>query len=544
MYTGSLGFSDIHNQADFKTEHQGAGISSGGSIGKQFAGNMANALLAGGGNSGHAEGTTQAAVSEGTLIIRDKENQKQDVADLSRDAEHANGSISPIFDKEKEQQRLQEVQLIGEIGSQVVDIANTQGEINGLNAGRKELADKGITEPGADASDEVKAAYQNALRETGAYKTTTAKYGTGSDLQRGIQAATAALQGLAGSDLKAALAGASAPELAYRIGHGMGIDNNTAAKTIAHAILGGAVAALQGNSAAVGAAGAATGELAAKAIAGMLYPDVKDLSTLSEEQKQTVSALATISAGMAGGLAGDSTGSAVAGGQGGKNAAENNSLALVARGCAVAAPCRTKVAEQLLEIGVKAGITGAVAKTLADKLTADELDHLVTLEMMGNDEITSKYLSSLQDKYGFGSASNPNIGKDLTDGEKAELGGAGSGTGTPPPPENDPKQQNEKPVEKLNQKQESAIKKIDNTIKNALKDHDITGTIKDMDGNPVPKENGGYWDHMQEMQNTLRGLRNHADTLKNVNNPEAQAAYSRATDAINKIESALKGHGI
>lgn len=113
----------------------------------------------------------------------------------------------------------------------------------------------------------------------------------------------------------------------------------------------------------------------------------------------------------------------------------------VNRGCAVAAPCWTKVAEQLLEIGVKAGITGAVAKTLADKLTADELDHLVTLEMMGNDEITNKYLSSLQDKYGSGNASNPNIGRDLTDGEKAELGGAGSGTGTPPPPpENDPKQ--------------------------------------------------------------------------------------------------------
>ncbi|WP_250900654.1 hemagglutinin repeat-containing protein [Enterobacter cloacae] len=425
--TGTLGFSDIHNQADFKTEHQGAGISSGGSIGKQFAGNMANALLAGGGNSGHAEGTTQAAVSEGTLIIRDKENQKQDVADLSRDAEHANGSISPIFDKEKEQQRLQEVQLIGEIGSQAVDIANTQGEINGLNAGRKELAEKGITEPGADASDEVKAAYQNALRETGAYKTTTAKYGTGSDLQRGIQAATAALQGLAGSDLKAALAGASAPELAYRIGHGMGIDNNTAAKTIAHAILGGAVAALQGNSAAAGAAGAATGELAAKAIMASLYPG-KTAGELDESQKQTISALATIASGMAGGLAGDSTASAAAGAQAGKSSAENNSLALVARGCAVAAPCRTKVAEQLLEIGVKAGITGAVAKTLADKLTADELDHLVTLEMMGNDEITSKYLYSLQDKYGSGSASNPNIGKDLTDGEKAELGGAGSGT--------------------------------------------------------------------------------------------------------------------
>ncbi|MGC4126009.1 hemagglutinin repeat-containing protein [Enterobacter sp.] len=425
--TGTLGFSDIHNQADFKTEHQGAGISSGGSIGKQFAGNMANALLAGGGNSGYAEGTTQAAVSEGTLIIRDKENQKQDVADLSRDAEHANGSISPIFDKEKEQQRLQEVQLIGEIGSQVVDIANTYGETEGLKAARDALAKEGVTEPDADASDALKKAYQDALRGTDAYKTTTAKYGTGSDLQRGIQAATAALQGLAGSDLKAALAGASAPELAYRIGHGMGIDNNTAAKTIAHAILGGAVAALQGNSAAAGAAGAATGELAAKAIMASLYPG-KTAGELDESQKQTISALATIASGMAGGLAGDSTTSAAAGAQAGKSSAENNSLALVARGCAVAAPCRTKVAEQLLEIGVKAGITGAVAKTLADKLTADELDHLVTLEMMGNDEITSKYLNSLQDKYGSGSASNPNIGKDLTDGEKAELGGAGSGT--------------------------------------------------------------------------------------------------------------------
>lgn len=140
--------------------------------------------------------------------------------------------------------------------------------------------------------------------------------------------------------------------------------------------------------------------------------------------------------------------------------------------------------------------------------------------------------------------SKPNAGKDLTDAEKAELGGVGAGTGTPPPPENEPNQKNNKPTQKLNQKQESSIRKIDNAIKNALKDHDIAGTIKDMDGNPVPKRNGGSWDHMQEMKNTLSGLRNNANTLKNVNNPEAQAAYARATDAINKIESALKGHGI
>ncbi|WP_244426551.1 VENN motif pre-toxin domain-containing protein, partial [Escherichia coli] len=76
---------------------------------------------------------------------------------------------------------------------------------------------------------------------------------------------------------------------------------------------------------AAGAAGAATGELAARAIAGMLYPGVKQ-SDLSEEQKQTISTLATVSAGLAGGLTGNSTASAAVGAQSGKNAVENNSL--------------------------------------------------------------------------------------------------------------------------------------------------------------------------------------------------------------------------
>ncbi|HDL0123632.1 TPA: hemagglutinin repeat-containing protein [Klebsiella variicola] len=319
--TGTLGFSDIHNQADYRTQHQGGGISTGGSIGSQFAGNMTSALLAGGGNSGHAEGTTQSAVSEGTITIRDRENQKQDVADLSRDTEHASGSIGPIFDKEKEQRRLQEVQLTGEIGSQAADIARTQGEI---------AKQKAIKDPAALTAAEAKLKAEGNSSPTAeqiadqAGRTAMAAYGTGSDLQRGIQAATAALQGLAGGDIAGALAGASAPELANLIGHGSGLSDGAA--VVAHAILGGAVAALQGNSAAAGAAGAAAGELAARAIAGMLYPCVTDLSTLTEAQKQMVSTLATVSAGMAGGLAGDSTASAVAGAQGGKNAVENNLL--------------------------------------------------------------------------------------------------------------------------------------------------------------------------------------------------------------------------
>lgn len=460
--TGTLGFSDLHNEADYKVSHSGISLSGGGSFGDKFQGNMPGGMISAGGHSGHAEGTTQAAVAEGTITIRDRDNQKQNLANLSRDPAHANDSISPIFDKEKEQRRLQTVGLISDIGSQVADIARTQGELNALKAAQ----DKYGPVP-ADATEEQRQAYLAKLRDTPEYKKEQEKYGTGSDMQRGIQAATAALQGLVGGNMAGALAGASAPELANIIGHHAGIDDNTAAKAIAHAILGGVTAALQGNSAAAGAIGAGTGEVIASAIAKSLYPGV-DPSKLTEDQKQTVSTLATLSAGMAGGIASGDVAGAAAGAGAGKNVVENNALSLVARGCAVAAPCRTKVAEQLLEIGAKAGmagLAGAAVKDMADRMTSDELEHLITLQMMGNDEITTKYLSSLHDKYGSGAASNPNIGKDLTDAEKVELGGSGSGTGTPPPSENDPKQQNEKTVDKLNQKQESAIKKIDNTIK-------------------------------------------------------------------------------
>ncbi|HBC0586973.1 TPA: hemagglutinin repeat-containing protein [Enterobacter cloacae] len=308
--TGTLGFRDIHNEADYKVSHSGVSLSGGGDFGGDaFKGNLPGGVVSAAGSSGHAEGTTQAAVGEGNITIRDTANQQQDVASLSRDTEHANDSISPIFDKEKEQKRLAQVSAISDIGGQVADIARTQGELNALKEARKTHPDLTVEQ----------------LKETPEYRTQQAKYGTGSDLQRGIQAATAALQGLASGDLTAALAGASAPELANYIGHGMGIDDNAAAKAIAHAILGGMVAALQGNSSAAGAAGAVTGELVANAIMASLYPG-KAVSDLSEEQKQTVSTLATISAGMAGGIAGDSTASAAAGAQGGKNAVENNYL--------------------------------------------------------------------------------------------------------------------------------------------------------------------------------------------------------------------------
>nr|WP_222422327.1 VENN motif pre-toxin domain-containing protein [Yersinia mollaretii] len=259
------------------------------------------------GNDGHAEGTTQAAVSEGNITIRDTDKQQQNVDDLSRDTDNANGSIGPIFDKEKEQNRLKEAQLIGEIGGQAMDIARTQGDILGLEAALK-------------ANPALKGDAK-ALRETAEYKTEMQKYGTGSALQQGLQAATAAIQGLAGGNMAQALVGASAPYLAEVIKKSTG--DNQAANVMAHAVLGAVTAYASGNSALAGAAGAATAELMAPTIIAAMGWD-KD--NLSEDQKQTVSALATLAAGLAGGLTGDSTADTVAGAQVGKNAVENNAL--------------------------------------------------------------------------------------------------------------------------------------------------------------------------------------------------------------------------
>ncbi|EPY2518077.1 VENN motif pre-toxin domain-containing protein, partial [Escherichia coli] len=222
---------------------------------------------------------------------------------------------------------LQQAQLIGEIGNQVADIARTEGQIAGekakrdsaaLNQARAELeaAGKPYTE-----QDVAQRAYNNGMAASG--------FGTGGKYQQAIQAATAAVQGLAGGNLSAALAGGAAPYLAEVV-KTMTTDPvtgevNKAANVAAHAVVNAALAVAQGNNALAGAAGAATGEVVG-IIATQMYG--KPVSELSETEKQTVSTLATVAAGLAGGLVGDSGASAVAGAQSGKTTVENNYLSV------------------------------------------------------------------------------------------------------------------------------------------------------------------------------------------------------------------------
>ncbi|MFF6010011.1 VENN motif pre-toxin domain-containing protein [Rahnella sp. R3(2024)] len=183
-------------------------------------------------------------------------------------------------------------------------------------------------------------------------------------------------------------------------------------------------------------------------IAQQLYPNIKR-EDLTEEQRQTISALGTMAAGLAGGLTGNSSADAVVGPQAGKNALENNSLLLPR-------PVPVPVPGQPLSPGDK------VVQDANNKM-ASELDK--ALKGSGTEEDTPPITDGQSFVDGRDEAAksrDPNVAKDLTDAVKAEVVGTGSGTGTQPPPENDPKQQSEQPAENLNQKQ----------------------------------ENGRYWDHM------------------------------------------------
>ncbi|HBS5893006.1 TPA: hemagglutinin repeat-containing protein, partial [Klebsiella aerogenes] len=193
--TGTLGFRDIKNYAEYSVEQQSAGVSTSGSVAGQFLGNAASGLLMGANGSGSDSSLTRAAVSEGSIVIRDGANQQQDVTGLSRDAAHANQTLSPIFDKEKEQNRLATAQKIGEIGRQVSDVLVTQGKLN-AQAAQSDPAARAAARAKLVAGGNGSPSEEQISAQVS--RTATADYDTGGKYQKVAQAVTAAMQGLAG----------------------------------------------------------------------------------------------------------------------------------------------------------------------------------------------------------------------------------------------------------------------------------------------------------------------------------------------------------
>ncbi|WP_176701139.1 EndoU domain-containing protein, partial [Gilliamella sp. Bif1-4] len=310
--TGTISFSDIENKADYQVSSSSAGVSSSGMPSMPTSRNK--------NESEHS--TTHSAVSEGTIIIRNKDTQKQDINELSRDTEQANNELKHIFNKQKEQDIIDQTHLVSEIGGETLTMLNhidrIKAESKAKEAVEKEqekAADKGIVLTDKQQQKIYEDAYKESMNQ--------GMSAMGSDTRQGIDMAVSIINGLISGDMTGAAAGALAPKIATIIKQQT--EGSTVANTVSHAILGAVVAELQGNSALVGGLGAAASERGAEVIIGILYPG-KTVAELSQEERQQISALSQLATGLAIAAAGGDIQDVNTGVAAGKNAVENNGL--------------------------------------------------------------------------------------------------------------------------------------------------------------------------------------------------------------------------
>lgn len=88
---------------------------------------------------GNEQSITHSAVSEGTIIIHNENEQKQDINELSRDTEHASNELKHIFDKEKEQSKIDQTRLVSEISGETLTMLNTIDRIKATEEAKKAL---------------------------------------------------------------------------------------------------------------------------------------------------------------------------------------------------------------------------------------------------------------------------------------------------------------------------------------------------------------------------------------------------------------------
>jgi filamentous hemagglutinin len=92
--TGTLGWDSIGNHAKYHASSISFGFSGGFDStqkpGEQYTASALPALV---NMSGSTSGTTRSAVADGTITVRDTQNQTQDLVGLSHDTDSANGHI-------------------------------------------------------------------------------------------------------------------------------------------------------------------------------------------------------------------------------------------------------------------------------------------------------------------------------------------------------------------------------------------------------------------------------------------------------------------
>ncbi|MCM3479290.1 pre-toxin TG domain-containing protein [Caldibacillus thermoamylovorans] len=91
----------------------------------------------------------------------------------------------------------------------------------------------------------------------------------------------------------------------------------------------------------------------------------------------------------------------------------------------------------------------------------------------------------------------------------------------------------------LSRAQQRNLETLENIVNNHLTDKDFSGTLRDLQGNPVPKPGGGFWNHLQEMKDSYKGLVKIRKGLEgSLNNPnldvETRKVLQEASDKTNK----------
>ncbi|MGC0839675.1 hemagglutinin repeat-containing protein [Pantoea agglomerans] len=322
LSTGTLGWSDIDNHASYKASSSSISMGGGNEDNKMSGG----AIPTSANTHGSASGTTRSAVADGTITVRNGQAQTQNVADLSRDTDNANGHIDKIFDKDKVARKLEFAQGMQELGQRVAgDVSSYK-----MQAAEDETRER-LLKANPQYASYSKAELNNLIVNDAGYKAVAEKWGTGGSYSMAAAAVTGVLGGLGAGNLGAAAAGGMAPYIANKIKQATSkvVDGqeqtNVLANTMAHAVAGAVLAQLAGNNATAGAAGAAGGELMARAILSSMYPG-KQASELTQEQKQVVSALGQLAAQLSAGVTSGSVEGGIQGAVAGKNAVENNTL--------------------------------------------------------------------------------------------------------------------------------------------------------------------------------------------------------------------------
>ncbi|MCS4270619.1 MULTISPECIES: hemagglutinin repeat-containing protein [Raoultella] len=318
--TGTLGWSDIENKSEWSGKQAGFTVSgsSGASTGKNGpssqglpSASMANA-------SGSDSGTTHSAIANGTITIRDKDNQKQDVADLSRDTANANHSVSDGFDADKVKDKLDIQTAVTELGIQAANAYKVamEQQAAGKNAELKAEISKehpNATQAELDAYVKKDSRYVDAEKE----------YGPGSDFWRATSGATGLIAGILGGNIQGGVAAGAAPYMAKLVKDAAG--DNEAARIALHGIVSAALTQVQGGNALAGAAGGMmSAALMGDKLSNAFYG--KDVKDLDGDQSTFISNLATAVGAASGASVGGDTFSAVSGANAARVEVENNHL--------------------------------------------------------------------------------------------------------------------------------------------------------------------------------------------------------------------------